>query len=112
MRAAFVHPASDRSRSSRVCCVAETREIGSGPVVGNAARSLAILLVAGNLPLLAACPGQRTEQSVEKSSKRLDICKDFLRKNELEAAEAECGKAISLNTNNDEAYVIRGLVAM
>jgi Tfp pilus assembly protein PilF len=81
-------------------------------VVGNAARSLAILLVAGGLSFLAACPAQRTEQSVEKSSKRLDICKDFLRKNELEAAEAECGKAISLNTNNDEAYVIRGLVAM
>ncbi len=78
---------------------------------GNTARSLAICLIAGGLCGLAACPGS-IEQSPEKSSKRLDICKDFLRKNELEAAEAECGKAISLNTNNDEAYVIRGLVAM
>lgn len=60
---------------------------------------------------LAGC-GARLEQSAEKSAKRLDIAKDFLRKNELEAAEAECNKAIAYNPNNDEAYVVRGLVAM
>ena len=60
---------------------------------------------------VASC-GHRVEHSVEKSSKRLDIAKDFLRKNELEAAEAECNKAIAYNVNNDEAYVVRGLVAM
>ena len=60
---------------------------------------------------VAAC-GPHVEHSVEKSSKRLDIAKDFLRKNELEAAEAECNKAIAYNTNNDEAYVVRGLIAM
>jgi Tfp pilus assembly protein PilF len=60
---------------------------------------------------VAGC-GHRVEHSVEKSSKRLDIAKDFLRKNELEAAEAECNKAIAYNVNNDEAYVVRGLVAM
>src|SRR5690349_567430 len=60
---------------------------------------------------LAGC-GQHLEQSAEKSSKRLDIAKDFLRKNELEAAEAECNKAIAYNANNDEAYVVRGLVMM
>lgn len=67
-------------------------------------------------PLLALCCvvacGPSYEQSAEKSAKRLDICKDFLRKNELEAADAECGKAIAMNVNNDEAYVVRGLVAM
>ena len=56
--------------------------------------------------------GQHLEHSVEKSSKRLDIAKDFLRKNELEAAEAECNKALAYNTKNDEAYVVRGLVQM
>ena len=56
--------------------------------------------------------GQHVEHSVEKSSKRLDIAKDFLRKNELEAAEAECNKAIAYNTSNDEAYVVRGLIQM
>jgi len=56
--------------------------------------------------------GQHVEHSVEKSSKRLDIAKDFLRKNELEAAEAECNKALAYNTTNDEAYVIRGLISM
>lgn len=60
---------------------------------------------------LTGC-GARLEQSAEKSAKRLDIAKDFLRKNELEAAEAECNKAIAYNPNNDEAYVVRGLVAM
>jgi Tfp pilus assembly protein PilF len=60
---------------------------------------------------LGGC-GQHVEHSVEKSSKRLDIAKDFLRKNELEAAEAECNKAIAYNASNDEAYVVRGLVHM
>ena len=63
------------------------------------------------LASLTGC-GARLEQSAEKSAKRLDIAKDFLRKNELEAAEAECNKAIAYNPNNDEAYVVRGLVAM
>lgn len=71
----------------------------------NAAGSLAICVLA-----LALGCGQTVEQNPEKSAKRLDICKDFLRKNELEAAEAECGKAIAFNTANDEAYVTRGLV--
>lgn len=75
---------------------------------GNAAGSLAILFALG----AAGCPsGLNEEQSPAKSSKRLDICKDFLSKNDLEAAEAECTKAIAYNTNNDEAYVVRGLVA-
>ena len=56
--------------------------------------------------------GTHVERSAEKSSKRLDIAKDFLRKNELEAAEAECNKAIAYNPSNDEAYVVRGLVHM
>lgn len=73
-------------------------------MIGKALGSLVLLGVVG-------C-GQHIEHSVEKSSKRLDIAKDFLRKNELEAAEAECNKAIAYNTNNDEAYVVRGLVAM
>ncbi len=70
-------------------------------------KALGLLVILG----LGGC-GQHVEQSVEKSSKRLDIAKDFLRKNELEAAEAECNKAIAYNVNNDEAYVVRGLVSM
>ncbi len=52
------------------------------------------------------------EQSPEKSAKRLDICKDALSKNDLEAAEGECSKAIAYNPNNDEAYNVRGLISM
>ena len=52
------------------------------------------------------------EQDVAKSQKRLDLAKDFLAKHELEAAENECNKSIALNTANDEAYLIRGLVSM
>jgi tetratricopeptide (TPR) repeat protein len=73
----------------------------------NAAGSLAICLIACAL----GC-GPSIEQNAEKSAKRLDICKDFLRKNELEAADAECSKAIAFNHANDEAYVTRGLVSM
>jgi Tfp pilus assembly protein PilF len=73
-------------------------------MLGKAVGLLAFLVTVG-------C-GPHVEHSVEKSSKRLDIAKDFLRKNELEAAEAECNKAIAFNSSNDEAYVVRGLVSM
>ena len=62
--------------------------------------------------LLTACGAFHDEHSPEKSSKRLDIAKDYLKKHELEAAEHECGIAIGLNPQNDEAYVTRGLVAL
>jgi Tfp pilus assembly protein PilF len=48
----------------------------------------------------------------KKSQDRLDMAKDYLRKHQLEAAESECDKAIAFNHDNDEAYVVRGLVAM
>jgi Tfp pilus assembly protein PilF len=75
-------------------------------VSGYARGSLAILIAT----LAAGCP-MGPDSDPGKSSKRLDICKDFLAKNDLEAAEAECGKAIAYNHANDEAYVVRGLVA-
>jgi Tfp pilus assembly protein PilF len=62
--------------------------------------------------LLAACPNFHEEHSPEKSAKRLDIAKDFLRKHELEAAEHECGVAIALNPANAEAFLTRGLVSL
>jgi Tfp pilus assembly protein PilF len=48
----------------------------------------------------------------KKSQDRVDMAKDFLRKHQLEAAESECNKALSFNHDNDEAYVVRGLVEM
>ncbi|NVB77827.1 MAG: tetratricopeptide repeat protein [Kofleriaceae bacterium] len=74
----------------------------------------------GFLTILASCLvlsaafgcGQRgSEKSVEKSNKRLEIAKDYLQKNDLEGAEGESNKAIALNPNNDEAYMLRGLVS-
>ncbi len=62
--------------------------------------------------LLGACGNFHEEHSPEKSSKRLDIAKDFLRKHQLEAAEHECGVAIGLNPANAEAYLTRGLVSL
>lgn len=50
--------------------------------------------------------------SVKKSNDRLDIAKDFLRRHELEAAENEANKAIAFDHQNDEAYLVRGLVSM
>jgi len=49
---------------------------------------------------------------MKKSQDRLDMAKDFLRKHQLEAAESECNKALAFNHDNDEAYVVRGLVSM
>jgi len=58
---------------------------------------------------LAACPAH-TEQDIAKSQTRLDIAKDFLRKFQLEGAEAEANRALAFNPNNDEAFNVRGLV--
>jgi Tfp pilus assembly protein PilF len=52
----------------------------------------------------------RTERSAAKSATRLDLAKDFLRKHQLEAAEAESNRALALNPGNEEAYLVRGLV--
>lgn len=60
---------------------------------------------------VTGCP-QRDDGDVTKSSTRLDLAKDFLRKHQLEAADTECNRALAFNTANDEAYNIRGLVAM
>jgi tetratricopeptide (TPR) repeat protein len=62
------------------------------------------------LALILACGPHVDEHDAARSSKRLDIAKDFLAKHQLEAAESETNKAIALNTSNDEAYNIRGLV--
>lgn len=74
---------------------------------GNAYRSLAIL------PLLCALSGCPTpEADITKSEKRLAIAKDFLAKRQLEAAESETNRALSLNPNNEEAFNTRGLIWM
>ncbi|HZJ64299.1 MAG TPA: tetratricopeptide repeat protein [Kofleriaceae bacterium] len=68
------------------------------------------------LGLLAICAMagclQRDDRELAKSATRLDLAKDFLRKHQLEAADTECNRALAFNPANDEAYNIRGLVAM
>jgi Tfp pilus assembly protein PilF len=54
----------------------------------------------------------RADHEVAKSATRLDLAKDFLRKHQLEAADTECDRALAFNPANDEAYNVRGLVAM
>jgi Tfp pilus assembly protein PilF len=58
---------------------------------------------------LASCAGA-SPRDAAKSATRLDLAKDFLRKRQLEAAEAECGRALALHPANEEAHVVRGLV--
>jgi Tfp pilus assembly protein PilF len=50
------------------------------------------------------------EGDAKKSNTRLDLAKDFLGKQELEAAEAEANKAIAFQSTNEEAFNIRGLI--
>ncbi|MDQ3370276.1 MAG: hypothetical protein M3680_33070 [Myxococcota bacterium] len=69
------------------------------------------------LLLIAALPmgcfhADSTEKSEAKSATRLDLAKDFLRKHQLEAAHTESNRSLAFNPANDEAYLIRGLVAM
>jgi tetratricopeptide (TPR) repeat protein len=66
------------------------------------------------ITVLASCNGcgPGGERNAEKSSKWLDIAKDSLAKRQLEAAESEASKAIAFNPANDEAYNVRGLIAM
>ncbi len=52
----------------------------------------------------------RPEGDPKKSETRLALARDFLQKNELEAAESEASKAIAYLPTNDEAHNIRGLV--
>jgi len=59
---------------------------------------------------LAACPWGRPKGDPAKSETRLALAKDFLSRNELEAAEAEVNKAIGFLPTNDEAYNVRGLI--
>jgi tetratricopeptide (TPR) repeat protein len=54
----------------------------------------------------------REDTDVAKSATRLDLAKDFLRKHQLEAADTECNRALAFNPANDEAYNVRGLIAM
>lgn len=67
-----------------------------------------LLIVA--LPM--GCFHGESERSVAKSATRLDLAKDFLRKHQLEAAHTETNRSLAYNPANDEAYVIRGLVAI
>jgi Tfp pilus assembly protein PilF len=69
--------------------------------------AVGLLVICG----LAGCQF-RDDRDLAKSATRLDLAKDFLRKHQLEAAEAECDRALAFNPYNDEAYNTRGLVAM
>ena len=60
----------------------------------------------------AGCMQQRDDRELSKSATRLDLAKDFLRKHQLEAADAECNRALAFNPANDEAYNVRGLVEL
>lgn len=64
------------------------------------------------LMFLGACGAFHSDRDTAKSATRLDIAKDFLRKHQLEAAENECNRSLALNPANDEAYLVRGLIAM
>src|SRR5712675_1741235 len=70
------------------------------------------LLTTGMLAILAGCGMNHVDHDPAKSSTRLDLAKDFLRKHQLEAAETETNRSLAFNPRNDEAYVVRGLVSM
>ncbi|KAB2897449.1 MAG: tetratricopeptide repeat protein [Kofleriaceae bacterium] len=69
------------------------------------------LLIACLLGVVAGCAAcTQPHGDPKKSETRLALARDFLGRNELEAAEAEANKAIAYHPTNDEAYNVRGLV--
>ena len=75
--------------------------------------NLLVKLVAAGM-LLAATAGATCSGGVKgdptRSDTRLQLAKDYLAKNQLEAAQAEADKAIAYQADNDEAYNVRGIV--
>ena len=71
------------------------------------AAGLCIAALAG-----ATCATGDVKGDAEKSDTRLQLAKDYLSKNQLEAAQAEADKAIAYLPTNDEAYNVRGIVQM
>jgi Tfp pilus assembly protein PilF len=61
---------------------------------------------------LASCGGLvgGREGDTKKSDSRLELAKEYLNKQELEAAEAEANKSIAYLPTNEDAFVVRGLV--
>jgi tetratricopeptide (TPR) repeat protein len=78
--------------------------------LGTAPRSLAWALTTVCALGLAGCPA--TTIDLARSNTRLDLAKDFVTKHDLENAESECNRALALNPHNEEAFLVRGLVAM
>jgi tetratricopeptide (TPR) repeat protein len=66
------------------------------------------LLLALALPL-AACPRDAVDE--KRATTRLDLAKDFLRRNQLDTAELEARKAIALDAENADAEYVLGMVA-
>jgi type IV pilus assembly protein PilF len=62
--------------------------------------------------MLTGCPRVTTESDLGKSAARVDLAKDFLRKHELEAADAEAERALAFAPHNEEAYLVHGLVSL
>lgn len=69
-------------------------------------RSLVIILAAA---MLGGCP--RDAVDTRKSATRVDLAKDFLRRNDLDTAEAEARRGLALDPGNAEAEYVLGMVA-
>jgi type IV pilus assembly protein PilF len=62
---------------------------------------------------LAGCPRPGgSDGDLAKSQIRVDLAKDFLSKHELEAATAETERALAFAPQNEEAYLVRGIVSL
>lgn len=57
---------------------------------------------------LGACPGRTREP--EKSQKRVDLAADLLAQGQDAAAESEIRKALAFDPENEEAYLVLGLI--
>jgi tetratricopeptide (TPR) repeat protein len=65
------------------------------------------MFLAGMLQL-SGCPG--SSRDVQKAQTRSDLAKDLLAKGQLSAAETEIKKAVAYDPENEEQYLVWGLI--
>jgi Tfp pilus assembly protein PilF len=86
--------------------------VGAARYRARVRRGFALVILAIVCAACGAMTGGTPVAEKKRSEDRLNIAKDFLHKHELEAADSECEKALAYDHDNDEAYVLRGLISM
>lgn len=73
---------------------------------------MTVAALAGALASLGATCGGQVKGDPARSDTHLELAKDYLSKDQLEAAQAEADKALTYLPTSEEAHNVRGLILM